>query len=376
MNQKLYTIKDLANGLVAVKNDGTLEELRKVIKLAWPNDIKTGGCYRFYYKNCAKNEYWPSDSTDLPKQSVKDFLKQINMNVDKVNDEFIVDCTKNTTKERKLVYKFLVENRNYDRWYLGNDNEVIVCNKVGGNSNFITLNGATRRYPNYPIYTFEQFKEKYLNMETRKLIGYKLINPKYEEAAKKLCGSNVYWRNQGDFNLGINETVSIPLLKKAGVLDIWFEPVYEEQFKEGDYVILLPSYREISHKSGDIVQLVKSSMYENEWSTKEINKGIGGWLCKTDFRKATEEEIKKAQEQIIQVVNGVEIKVIGDKAYYNNEDVTNFFLSLSTFLYPKIGSYNCVIEDITFRKSGCISTTIKYSDWKKVIDILKINHSI
>lgn len=35
------------------------------------------------------------------------------MKIDKVNDEFIVDCTNNTTEEKQQVYKFLVDNRDY-----------------------------------------------------------------------------------------------------------------------------------------------------------------------------------------------------------------------------------------------------------------------
>ena len=49
--------------------------------------------------------------------------------IDKINDEFIVDCTNNSKEERQQVYKFLVDNRNYDKGYLGNDFSIIVCNK-------------------------------------------------------------------------------------------------------------------------------------------------------------------------------------------------------------------------------------------------------
>jgi len=38
------------------------------------------------------------------------------MKIDKINDEFIVDCTNNSKEERQQVYKFLVDNRNYSRY--------------------------------------------------------------------------------------------------------------------------------------------------------------------------------------------------------------------------------------------------------------------
>lgn len=87
------------------------------------------------------------------------------MKKDKINDEFIVDCTNNTTEERQRVYKFLVDNRGYYKAYLNNDYPLIVCNKKPGDSNWNTL----EQYYNWfhskkdlPVYSFEKFKEMYL----------------------------------------------------------------------------------------------------------------------------------------------------------------------------------------------------------------------
>lgn len=68
-----YTIEDLRNGKCAVKNDGTLEELRKVLKMAFPDDILTAGKSNYYFADSM--DYWCGNSeTNLPVQSVKDFL--------------------------------------------------------------------------------------------------------------------------------------------------------------------------------------------------------------------------------------------------------------------------------------------------------------
>ena len=87
------------------------------------------------------------------------------MKIDKINDEFIVDCTNNSKEERQQVYKFLVDNRNYEKSYLEDYYPVIVCNKKQNYSNWDSL----EKYYNWvdskkdiPIYTFEQFKEMYL----------------------------------------------------------------------------------------------------------------------------------------------------------------------------------------------------------------------
>lgn len=87
------------------------------------------------------------------------------MKIDKLNDEFIVDCTNNSKEERQQVYKFLVDNRNYQKSYLEEDYPVIVCNKKQNNSNWDSLEkyydwvGSKK---DIPIYTFGEFEEMYL----------------------------------------------------------------------------------------------------------------------------------------------------------------------------------------------------------------------
>jgi hypothetical protein len=73
---KKYTIQDLSKGKVAVTNDGTLEQLRKVVKLAFPLDsiFLTGTCK--YYQKWKSYKWCGIETTDLPIQSVKDFLDQ------------------------------------------------------------------------------------------------------------------------------------------------------------------------------------------------------------------------------------------------------------------------------------------------------------
>ena len=68
----MFTIEDLKQGRCAVINDGTLEELREVLKLAFPNSNSTDGLYKFYY---AKHNAWNCvNNCSFQTQSVKDFL--------------------------------------------------------------------------------------------------------------------------------------------------------------------------------------------------------------------------------------------------------------------------------------------------------------
>ena len=77
MNEKL--IKQLREGTIALKNDGTLDELNKVLKYAFPNDVSVSKSFTKYYFVSKDKNYWSLfDTTDLPSHSVKDFIKPEN----------------------------------------------------------------------------------------------------------------------------------------------------------------------------------------------------------------------------------------------------------------------------------------------------------
>ena len=56
MNEKL--IKQLREGTIALKNDGTLEELEKVLQYAFPNDLYSSGKYPYYQAYVFHNRQW------------------------------------------------------------------------------------------------------------------------------------------------------------------------------------------------------------------------------------------------------------------------------------------------------------------------------
>lgn len=72
----MFTIEDLSKGRCAVINDGTLEQLREVLSLAFPKDgSPVRGEYKFYSIDSSNsNEWYPVDAISLPTQSVKDFV--------------------------------------------------------------------------------------------------------------------------------------------------------------------------------------------------------------------------------------------------------------------------------------------------------------
>ena len=71
-------IEKLRNGEIAVKNSGTLKQLREVLKKAFPKDAftATGQC-NFYYKERLNNGTWDCDNeTTLTTLHVKDFFEE------------------------------------------------------------------------------------------------------------------------------------------------------------------------------------------------------------------------------------------------------------------------------------------------------------
>lgn len=73
-----FTIYDLAAGKVALVNDGSLEELRLVLKAAFPYDISTiHGTGKYYH--CQYKDKWIAVHSISWKnhQSVKDFLPEL-----------------------------------------------------------------------------------------------------------------------------------------------------------------------------------------------------------------------------------------------------------------------------------------------------------
>ena len=116
MNEKL--IKQLKERTIALKNDGTLNELRKVLKYAFPLDTgNTTGLY-LNYSASNKKDYWTgADTPNLPSHSVKEFLKPENEypKVMKVSNQPIT--TKEDFKYANKRVVFMKKNDIFIAWF-------------------------------------------------------------------------------------------------------------------------------------------------------------------------------------------------------------------------------------------------------------------
>ena len=87
------------------------------------------------------------------------------------------------------------------------------------------------------LLTIEEFKNLTQKTMEKKIIGYKLKEEfkKYEEQAAAIVYENKTTRLEGNYGNGARFTeksIAVQRLEKAGLLDIWFEKVYEEEKKE------------------------------------------------------------------------------------------------------------------------------------------------
>lgn len=79
MQQQKFTIKDLQDGRCSVINDGTVEELEKVLKAAFPKDpLKWFNKMGEYYAADISSTWRYCDKDEFPTQSVKVFIEGMN----------------------------------------------------------------------------------------------------------------------------------------------------------------------------------------------------------------------------------------------------------------------------------------------------------
>lgn len=213
-------------------------------------------------------------------------------------------------------------------------------------------------------------------MTSLPIIGYKLTRPDYLEAARAIGKfSNVQGFENRNHSSSLNnhwETVKANL-ENAGVLDLWFIPLYEEQFKVGDWVVVTKEYRENVAKEGMILRLDKMDDSGISYKVADPNNmydwGFSGSWC-VAIRKATPEEIAKAQEKTFKV-GDFEIVVKDGRAFHKSYNITTFVKELINQFKPQtVGGYMFEVDEVTFAKTGCqYKSTLK--EWREVHKNLK-----
>lgn len=158
----------------------------------------------------------------------------------------------------------------------------------------------------YTEITFEQFEKYVLKQKEevmeKQITGYKLKKDcqQYLDAAEAIAANGL----GVDFKIGDNLEYYLQKpewgtykkrLEEAGVLDLWFEPVYEEvyKYKVGDWVVVLPEDPYYFNCEQGCAQQIadidfnRKLPYRLRFSNKSTNEY-------SKIRLATPEEIKKA----------------------------------------------------------------------------------
>jgi len=299
--------------------------------------------------------------------------------IDKVNDEFIVDCTNNSKEERQQVYKFLVGKRSYSQSYLYNDVPIIVCNKKPGDSNWLSLENYYNWFnskKDLPIYTFEQFKEMYLEEEF--VLPEKWFI-KITDENKEVLNE---WKRNTKFKQTITEKESF-VVEDGGMYGTkyWSDNKTEitfEQFKK--YVL-----KQETMEKEIIGYKTPYNMYGGQvkkgdiWTLNKYDNGYQSNANVTDLPKEIVEQwekVYKEEKTIVKMYSSnkgeFEIEVVGKKAYYRPEhkELSLQFIKniLNLFENKTIGlEYSIEVDSL---KVGCMEGTRK-SDWQKVYDLIK-----
>jgi hypothetical protein len=209
---------------------------------------------------------------------------------------------------------------------------------------------------------------------SKKILGYKFKKgcEQYEAAAVKIGGivNTDKLKDAGKYGIKVNNnSVVFDRLRDAGVLDLWFEPVYEEpKFKVGDWVMF-------TGPGGSLNGAEEVIGFHN--ASETFLKVGGREYAKCDvnnYRKATPEEIAKATSKVFTLrctggtfqieVTGKGILYPGDRTYLDPE-------RLKHIVYHFVGDYT--VNQYTFKPiithidSGC-KKNVPIEDWKKVID--------
>jgi hypothetical protein len=278
---------------------------------------------------------------------------------EKFEDEFILPKNWYVEVPNDLENKILLNNWKIKQKYnddLFENNQYAHVDFQG--SGFTNL--VLRR--NYVEITFDQFKQYVLkieknNMENKKIIGYKLI--------KRIPGlqTGVVFTSKVD-NEWIFENYNF---NNEEIQDTeFFEPVYENEFKVGDWVTF---WSEIDKK------LYSSKI--KEWTPHNYCKLENGLEpFKHLIKKATPEEIEKATEKVISMNGKFNLTIKNKKVYHKLEDITDYVLCIGETYNPYnlkhiYSRYDFCIKDMILSKTGCQSQETYLSHWLKVYELIK-----
>lgn len=265
----MYTIKDLSQGKCAVINDGTLEELRLVLEMAGLGDVNLcKGQNQLYGLHPTYADLWfaYSSATNLPTQSVKDFLT--------IPEKW---CVKVTDENRGVLLDWM--------YFRPDVHEFVTCLKQ------LIRPGQIHDYQEIP---FKLFELKILN-KVDYTITAKEMKELYDSIDKSCEWSKQvfgwYGKNMLD---GLDCNVTQYLLDQAkkdansAQLNL-INKIFKPKFKVGDWIICPDAENQ---KASQII--ATDGLYYRTTETLH-NSDLLGFSKKDNLRLAAPEEIERSQ---------------------------------------------------------------------------------
>lgn len=254
------------------------------------------GCgYSYYLAGKVYDEsYYDPRSGNSVKDHVEEHPRDWEL-VESFPDKWCIQIDKENFTD---VYAWLSKNRQGTAVFSG-----VVRDGYGkrtGDSEAIVHYPATHGYyrahqhnnvkQGYTKITFEQFKQHILKVKTMEVKGYKLKSEckSFRSAAESITSSECFCGDEYDYSIEDN----IAKLRRAGVLDKWFDIVYENKLKIGDWVCVT-SPGSSSLEKGDVGTIVEFSGRVLRVETKSIS--WSNWVDAKQVRPATQAEIDSAQ---------------------------------------------------------------------------------
>jgi len=194
----------------------------------------------------------------------------------------------------------------------------------------------------------------------RKIIGYKLQKTENAKLAVAIEGfiqtgfSNITDRV---FTFKDNQEC-IDKWKRVEVLEDWFQVVYEEEYKVGDYIYC---HSDLKMLNSDAEEATKNKLYKvvkishngfdftnNSKSSHTILFNDNRW-----FRKATPKEIQAATERYVTLSNGKEVRINKEGVLAEGKIIyIGDLQSLLNLKISKIHEWNVELTDARY-KIGC-----------------------
>lgn len=389
----MYTAKQIMQERISFKpmTKKQFKKLEAHFKKLYPECIDKDLCYvknnyyRFYLELHTNRPGFYSTTSYLSRRS-NDLKasKEISFEEFDFEDEFILPakwCVKRDTHEKSLILSEWA-NKVSDTFAHTSYSEFNFIHSENVDIHSFSPRSSEKQ-EGFTEITFEQFKKYVLNQNNmnKKIIGYKCPTSLFRDLIKEgtvykstnSSTTHVY----GDYIPDDKQVTADRFKLPAEIVETW-EPVYEEQFKAGDWVVVLPEdsyYNNCEQgKAQKIIDLNSSGSITLEFSN-------GTLKSYSKVRRATPEEISEAQTKVVRMggENGFDLVIKGDKVFHKTDDITlyveDIYETYNDLLSPKEISkgsqYAFHPKDLIIKKTGCQNKDTMLTEWLALYEMIK-----